>query len=177
MRGTSLAAQVARVRPALRTLLVTALVDARTRDEARALGVVVLTKPIDVEALLAAVRTHAVLDAGEAAEDPHEEEAPPLVPRDAAVGGGLGLVLGVLTTAGAWELYPPTPHHIWPLGLLVGISLTVVLVLYLMSLRFGPRVGDWIVLGYTAAVLVAASLVVGRETIGFLQDHVPWGSV
>jgi len=177
MRGTALAEQAVRVRPALPTLLITALVDARTRDEARVLGVQILTKPIAVEALLAAVGALTMVNGHELDEPEPDVDERPWATRGAAFGAGLGILLGALTVAGAWALYPPMPHHIWPLGMLSGVSLTLVLTLYVASMRYGTGVGDWVVLGYTAAVLVAASLVVTKETISFLRDHVPWGMV
>jgi len=57
MSGTTLAERVASLRPGMPTLLVSAFADRRARAEARAIGVELLTKPIRVEALLAAVRT------------------------------------------------------------------------------------------------------------------------
>ena len=56
MSGTALAAEAARCRPGLRTLLVTGLADARVRAEAEALGAVLLAKPVRVEVLVSTVR-------------------------------------------------------------------------------------------------------------------------
>jgi DNA-binding NtrC family response regulator len=56
LSGTALAAEAARSRPGLRTLLVTGFGDARVRAEADALGTVLLAKPVRVEVLAEAVR-------------------------------------------------------------------------------------------------------------------------
>jgi DNA-binding NtrC family response regulator len=56
MLGTTLAAQVGRVQPGLRTILVSAFADPQARAEAKALGTRLLSKPLRVDALTAAVR-------------------------------------------------------------------------------------------------------------------------
>jgi DNA-binding NtrC family response regulator len=56
MSGTALAAEAARCRPGLRTVLVTGLPDARVRAEAEAVGAVLLAKPVRVEVLASTVR-------------------------------------------------------------------------------------------------------------------------
>jgi len=56
MVGTTLAAQVGRVQPGLRTILVSAFADRKVRAEAKALGTMLLSKPLRVDALAAAVR-------------------------------------------------------------------------------------------------------------------------
>ena len=55
LRGTVLAAEIERMRPGTKVLLVSALVDERTTAEAAALGVPLLEKPVRVASLLAAV--------------------------------------------------------------------------------------------------------------------------
>jgi len=69
MLGTELAAEVAKLDPRLRILLVSAFADRRTQAEARALDAMLLAKPIRAEVLLAAV--NALLGA------PAQEEAAP----------------------------------------------------------------------------------------------------
>jgi DNA-binding NtrC family response regulator len=55
MLGTTLAAQIMKIRPDLRTLLMTALPDRQVIREARTLGMRLLTKPVAIETLIAAV--------------------------------------------------------------------------------------------------------------------------
>lgn len=55
MRGTQLAAQTARVRPPVPTLLVSGCTDEHTRADARAVGAGLLTKPFRVDVLVRAV--------------------------------------------------------------------------------------------------------------------------
>ena len=62
MSGTTLAAEAARLQPGLQTLLVSALSDRQLRADAEALGSLLLTKPVRLEVLSAAVRT--LLDGG-----------------------------------------------------------------------------------------------------------------
>ena len=50
----------------------------------------------------------------------------------------------------------------------------VVLLLYVIAARLGVlRVGDWLVLGYAGALVLAASVVMTREVVGTLRAHVP----
>ena len=56
MSGTMLAAEAVKLQPGLHTLLVTALTDRRLRAEAEALGALLLSKPVRLELLSAAVR-------------------------------------------------------------------------------------------------------------------------
>jgi DNA-binding NtrC family response regulator len=56
LSGTALAAEAARSRPGLRTVLVTGSTDPRLRAEAEALGTVLLVKPVRMEVLSEAVR-------------------------------------------------------------------------------------------------------------------------
>jgi CheY-like chemotaxis protein len=55
LRGTALAAELARTRPATKVLLLSALVDERTKAEAAALAVPLLEKPVRLANLLATV--------------------------------------------------------------------------------------------------------------------------
>jgi CheY-like chemotaxis protein len=55
MSGPTLAAAVAAIRPTVRTVLISGVVDPRTEAEARALGALLLPKPTPIEALLTAV--------------------------------------------------------------------------------------------------------------------------
>ena len=62
MSGTTLAAEAARLQPGLQTLLVSALSERQLRADVEALGSLLLTKPVRLEVLSAAVRK--VLDGG-----------------------------------------------------------------------------------------------------------------
>jgi len=93
---------------------------------------------------------------------------------DVGFGSLVGVLMGALTAAGTYTLYPPAPRKPWPLAALGGGSLIVVVVLYLVSARLGRlRAGDWLVLGYAIALVLAAALVMSQETLQFLRDHVP----
>jgi len=85
----------------------------------------------------------------------------------------LGLVVGGLTVTGTYALYPLAKGDVWRVPTLAVGSLLVVLFLYLTSARFGARAGDWLVLGYAGALVLAASVVVTREVVGTLRAHVP----
>jgi len=56
MLGTTLAAEISKIRPGLRTLLMTALADRHIVRQARTLGLRLLTKPVAIETLIAAVK-------------------------------------------------------------------------------------------------------------------------
>jgi len=91
-----------------------------------------------------------------------------------AVSASFGFVVGGLTVAGVYELYPPAKGDVWPIPTLAVASVVVVLLLYVIAARLGVlRVGDWIVLGYAGALVLAASVVMTREVVGTLRAHVP----
>src|SRR2546427_5981085 len=74
-----------------------------------------------------------------------------------------GFLVGGLTVAGVFELYPPAKGDLWPIPTLAVASVVVVLLLYVATARLGVlRVGDWLVLGYAGALVLAASPVVTR---------------
>jgi len=85
----------------------------------------------------------------------------------------LGFVVGGLTVAGTYALYPLAKGDVWRVPTLAVGSVLVVLLLYLTSARFGARAGDWLVLGYAGVLVLAASVVVTREVVGTLRAHVP----
>jgi hypothetical protein len=59
-------------------------------------------------------------------------------------------------------------------GFLVGGLAVVVLLLYVLTARFGVlRVVDWRVLGYAGALVLAACVAMTREVVGTLRAHVP----
>lgn len=87
---------------------------------------------------------------------------------------GLGFLVGGLTVAGVYRLYPPAKGDVWPIPTLAGVSIVSMLAFYLLSARLGVlRIGDWFVLGYAGALVLAASLVVTREVAETLRSHVP----
>src|SRR2546425_8198462 len=91
-----------------------------------------------------------------------------------ALAATLGFVVGGLTVAGTYALYPLAKGDVWRVPTLAVGSVLVVLLLYLTSARFGAlRAGDWLVLGYAGALVLAASGVVTREVVGTLRAHVP----
>jgi hypothetical protein len=86
--------------------------------------------------------------------------------------GGLGL--GALTVRWVASLYPPTRDHWWPLVAVATASMVVILVLYLTATVLDVRrAGDWLVLGYTAALLIAASVVITEGFVSMVRDRVP----
>ena len=91
-----------------------------------------------------------------------------------AVSTSFGFLVGGLTVAGVYELYPPAKGDVWPIPTLAVASVVAVLLLYVATARLGVlRVGDWLVLGYAGALVLAASLVVTREVVGTLRAHAP----
>ena len=91
-----------------------------------------------------------------------------------AVSASFGFLVGGLTVAGVYELYPPAKGDVWPIPTLAVASVVVVLLLYVTAARLGVlRVGDWFVLGYAGALVLAASVVMTREVVGTLRAHVP----
>jgi len=91
-----------------------------------------------------------------------------------AVSTSFGFVVGGLTVAGVYELYPPAKGDVWPIPTLAVGSVVVILLLYVTTARLGElRVGDWLVLGYAGALVLAASVVMTREVVGTLRAHVP----
>jgi len=91
-----------------------------------------------------------------------------------AVSASFGFLVGGLTVAGVYELYPPAKGDVWPIPTLAVASVVVVLLLYVIAARLGVlRVGDWFVLGYAGALVLAASVVMTREVVGTLRAHVP----
>jgi hypothetical protein len=90
------------------------------------------------------------------------------------VAGCIGLCLGLATAAWLWTLYPPTRGHVWPIATVSTASIVVVLVLYTVAARLDiRRAGDWLVLGYGVALVLAAGLVVAIQIFGVLRDHLP----
>ena len=86
----------------------------------------------------------------------------------------VGFVVGGLTAAGTYELYPPARDQVWPILVLAIGSVLSVVTIYLLTSRFGVlRAGDSFVVGYGLALVLAASLVVSRELVHTLRSHVP----
>ena len=85
-----------------------------------------------------------------------------------------GLCLGAVTVRWVATLYPPTRDHLLPLASVAAGSITVLLVLYLTAASLDIRqAGDWLVLGYTAALLIAASVVITQGVVTMVRDRVP----
>ena len=90
------------------------------------------------------------------------------------VPAAIGVVVGELTVAGTYALYPPARNEVWEIAAVAAASIGAVLVFYLTTLRLGAiRVGDWLVLGYAGALVLAASLVVAREMAVAIRERVP----
>jgi hypothetical protein len=90
------------------------------------------------------------------------------------VAGCIGLCLGLASAAWLSTLYPPTRGHVWPIATVSTGSIVIVLVLYAVAARLDiRRAGDWLVLGYGVALVLAAGLVVAIQIFGVLRDHLP----
>jgi hypothetical protein len=95
-------------------------------------------------------------------------------PAGLAASSIVGFIVGGLTAAGTYELYPPARDHVWPISVLAIGSVLAVVILYLLTVRLGVlRAGDSFVVGYGLALVLAASLVVSRELVHALREHVP----
>jgi hypothetical protein len=91
-----------------------------------------------------------------------------------ALASVMGFCVGVGTAATVGALYPPAKDHLWPIGSVAGTSIGLVLALYLTAARLDVRrAGDWLVVGYTVALVLAASFAVSREAVQAFRDHVP----
>ena len=90
------------------------------------------------------------------------------------VAGCIGLCIGLASAALLSTLYPPTRNHVWPVATVSAGSIVTVLVLYAVAARLDiRRAGDWLVLGYGVALVLAAGLVVAFQIFGVLHDHLP----
>lgn len=86
---------------------------------------------------------------------------------------GAGFLLGAITTAGLWVLYPPVHGDVWPIPTVASTSLVLLLGAFaLLRRRLGPQGGDWFVLGYVGAWLVFVVVMVGTNGVQFVRDHV-----
>ena len=91
-----------------------------------------------------------------------------------ALASALGFAIGSATVAGLYAFYPPSRDHVWPIPTVVIGSAVSIAMLYATAARLDVvRAGDWLVLGYTAALVLAATLVVSGQLLGMIQDHVP----
>jgi hypothetical protein len=91
-----------------------------------------------------------------------------------AIASGLGFVLGSATVAGLYAFYPPTRNQAWPIPTLALGSIVLIGALYMAAARLEiVRAGDWLVLGYTAALVLAASLVVTEQLVEMIRARVP----
>lgn len=86
----------------------------------------------------------------------------------------VGFVIGAVSAIGAYELYPPASSHIWTFPVLAAITLVVMAALYGFAFWLGdPRAGDWLVIGFVAALVVGTGLVVAREMVTLIDDEMP----
>jgi len=96
------------------------------------------------------------------------------IPFDVGLACVAGSVLGGLTMGGVYTLYGATRGQNWAiLGLGLG-SLLVVSVLYVLMARLERlHAGDWLVLGYMAALVLAAVVVISAQVVHLLRAQVP----
>jgi hypothetical protein len=82
------------------------------------------------------------------------------------VAAGTGAALGSGTALGMYALSPGLVGARWPMVALAVASLAVVGGLHAVAaLRGRGRTGDWLVLGYIAALVIGSTLVLGREAL------------
>jgi hypothetical protein len=93
---------------------------------------------------------------------------------ESALPSAAGFIAGVITAVAVWGLYPPTKGHVWPMWTLTLGSTALLLIVYLTAHRLGAvRAGESLVVGYGLALVLAASLVLTRELVNLITDHVP----
>lgn len=86
----------------------------------------------------------------------------------------IGFIAGAVTAVAVWDLYPAEKGHVWPMWALTLGSTALLLVVYVSAHRLGAvRAGESLVVGYGLALVLAASLVLTREVVNLIIDHVP----
>jgi hypothetical protein len=91
-----------------------------------------------------------------------------------ALPSAIGFIAGGITAVAVWGLYPPTKGHVWPMWTLTLGSTALLLIVYLSAHRLGAvRAGESLVVGYGLALVLAASLVLTRELVNLITNHVP----
>jgi hypothetical protein len=83
---------------------------------------------------------------------------------------GLGVLVGALTDGGLLVLHASARGAAWPVPIVLALSVLGAVAGYVvLGRRLGPRCGDWFVLGYTAALVALALVVVGSEGVDVLR--------
>jgi len=91
-----------------------------------------------------------------------------------ALSSTVGFLLGGVSATAAYALYPPSRENPWPIPTVAAVSVLSMLALYAAAARLGVvRVGDWFVVGYTLALVLAACVVVTREVVEAVRIRVP----
>jgi hypothetical protein len=86
----------------------------------------------------------------------------------------VGFGVGAVTVWMVGELYPPAHNHLTPMATVATLSIVAILILYFVSAGLDVRqAGDWLIIGYVVALVLAASFAVGREMMWIVRDHVP----
>jgi drug/metabolite transporter (DMT)-like permease len=81
-------------------------------------------------------------------------------PRDLKVAGAVGLGVGAFAAGTAYYFYATAGGPTLPGVAVIPLSLLVVAVAYVVLVRRRmPRASDWLALGYTAAVVLASTLL------------------
>lgn len=89
-----------------------------------------------------------------------------------ALMAAVGLVIGIVTVAVLWRLYPPTRGNTLPIAAVAGGSVVLTTVLWrVLGRRLGRRAGDWFVVGYGLAWLLLMLAVMGGDAVVFLREH------
>jgi hypothetical protein len=86
----------------------------------------------------------------------------------------IGFLAGGITAAWLYTLYPPARDHTWPIWALSAGSILFILATYVTARRLGALpAGDALVVGYGLALVIAVSLVLTREIVHAVEEHVP----
>jgi len=86
----------------------------------------------------------------------------------------VGFGVGAVTVWMVGQLYPPAHDHLTPMATVATSSIVLVLILYFLSAGLDIRqAGEWLIVGYAVALVLAASFAVGREMMWTVRDHMP----
>jgi 4-amino-4-deoxy-L-arabinose transferase-like glycosyltransferase len=89
-----------------------------------------------------------------------------------ATWSGIGFIVGALSAFGAYELYPPARTLRWTILALAAVTVLVMAGLYGTAVWLGDsRAADWLVIGFTVALVLGTGLVVARELLTMINDH------
>ena len=85
----------------------------------------------------------------------------------------LGFAVGALAGGPLVALYPPPRALSWLGPVLLGTSVLVLGVLYVIVGRRDVRAGDWLVAGYILAALLLGGAVMSEDAVHQFRAHLP----